>query len=259
MKRAGAVSVPGPLDAVSAAKPLDNTPHLFAVVGAKRDGPNGSHRRCDLQQMGADSFVVRCLKDNYHVVGTDGPVGLLQLHPVLLGHIGTTVGSGDGIPYVFDALVGVVHQTDISGHRASSFPSVSTKHQWCLQMKPDAPLLIHRESEKSSSRKLGFRQITFSETHTHLSVSPLPKPSDCWLASPGVLEISSAGAGERVRILNEPLVGNADGHCRPRRAAAAARAALTPSGPYREGLITSAFLATIAPKTSCFSGSGTLK
>jgi len=31
---------------------------------------------------------------------------------------------------------------------------------------------------------------------THLSVSPLPKPSDCWLGSPGVFEISSAGAGE---------------------------------------------------------------
>src|SRR5215212_8397155 len=68
--------------------------------------------------MGADSFVVRCLKDNYHVVGTDGPVGLLQLHPVFLGNLGTTVGSGDGIRYVFDALVGVVDQTDISGHRA---------------------------------------------------------------------------------------------------------------------------------------------
>jgi hypothetical protein len=103
-KRAGAVSVPGPEDAVSAAKPLDNTLHLFAVEGTKRDGPNGSHRRCDLQEMGADSLVVRCLEDNYHVVGTDGPVGLLQLHPVLVGNIGTTVGSGDGIPYVFDAL-----------------------------------------------------------------------------------------------------------------------------------------------------------
>src|ERR671912_2090938 len=30
---------------------------------------------------------------------------------------------------------------------------------------------------------------------THLSVSPLPKPSNCWLGSPGVFEISSAGAG----------------------------------------------------------------
>src|SRR5215212_2139048 len=127
MKRAGAVSVPGPLDAVSAAKPLDNTPHLFAVEGAKRDGPNGSHRRCDLQQMGGDGLVVRCLEDNYHVVGTDGPVGLLQLHPVLLGNLGTAVGSGDSIRYVFDALVGVVDQTDISGHRACSFPSVSTE------------------------------------------------------------------------------------------------------------------------------------
>ena len=48
MERAGAVSVPGPEDAVLAAKPLDNTPHLFAIVGAKRDGPNGSHRRGDL-------------------------------------------------------------------------------------------------------------------------------------------------------------------------------------------------------------------
>src|SRR5215208_6099450 len=67
--RAGAVSVPGPEDAVSAAKPLDNTPHLFAVKGAKRDGPNGSHRRCDLQKMGADGLLVRCLEDNYHVVG----------------------------------------------------------------------------------------------------------------------------------------------------------------------------------------------
>jgi hypothetical protein len=104
-----------------------------------------------------------------------------------------------------------------------------------------------------------MRVLSFARKPTHLSASPLPKPSDCWLGSPGVLEISSAGAGERVRILKEPLVGNADGHCRPRRAAAAARAALTPSGSYREGLITSAFLATIAPKTSCFSGSGTLK
>src|SRR5215218_5617642 len=147
MKRAGAVSVPGPQDAVSAAKPLDNTPHLFAVVGAKRDGPNGSHRRCDLQQMGADGLVVRCLEDNYHVVGTDGPVGLLQLHPVLVGHIGTTVGSGDGIPYVFDALVGVVHQTDVSGHRACApFLPFTPKHQWCLQMK--------RASKSSHSRKL---------------------------------------------------------------------------------------------------------
>jgi hypothetical protein len=30
---------------------------------------------------------------------------------------------------------------------------------------------------------------------THLSVSPLPKASVCWLGSPGVLEISSAGGG----------------------------------------------------------------
>src|SRR5215218_3982486 len=41
--RAGAIRNSGPQDAVSAAKPLDNTPHLFAIVGAKRDGPNGSH------------------------------------------------------------------------------------------------------------------------------------------------------------------------------------------------------------------------
>src|SRR5215213_5585845 len=141
MERAGAVSVPGPEDAVLAAKPLDNTPHLLAVVGAKRDGSNGSHRRCDLQQMGADSFVVRCLEDNYHVVGTYRPVGLLQLHPVLLGNLGTTVGSGDSITYVFDALVGVVHQTDISGHTACSFPSAAMKTPWCLQMKIGAPLL----------------------------------------------------------------------------------------------------------------------
>src|SRR5918997_4643259 len=140
MRRAGAVSVPGPEDTVSAAKPLDNIPHLFAVEGAKRDGLNGSHRRCDLQEMGADSFVIRCLEDDYHVVGSDGPVGLLQLHPVFVGNIGTTVGSGDGVRYVFDALVGVVHQTDVSGHRACSFPSFPQK-PWCLQMKPGAPFL----------------------------------------------------------------------------------------------------------------------
>src|SRR5215212_4074162 len=164
IRRAGAIRNSGPQDAVSAAKPLDNTPHLFAVKGAKRDGSNGSHRRCDLQQMGANSFVVRCLEDNYHVVGTYRPVGLLQLHPVLLGNLGTTVGSGDGIRYVFDALVGVVHQTDISGHRACApFLPFTPKHQWCLVMKPGAPLLrartylYSRKSEKSSSRKVGFR------------------------------------------------------------------------------------------------------
>src|SRR5215204_2847166 len=35
----------------------------------------------------------------------------------------------------------------------------------------------------------------FSETHTPLRKPLTPKPSDCWPGSPGVLEISSAGAG----------------------------------------------------------------
>src|SRR5918993_370657 len=37
--------------------------------------------------------------------------------------------------------------------------------------------------------------VRSSRKPTHLSVSPLPKPSACWPGSPGVLEISSAGGG----------------------------------------------------------------
>src|SRR5215208_6278180 len=114
--------------------------------------------------MGADGLVVRCLKDNYHVVGTYRPVGLLQLHPVLLGHIGTTVGSGDGIPYVFDALVGVVDQTDVSGHRACApFPRfqrtrmVPSNEARRTSPKRAPPIFIHRTSERGSTQQPGFR------------------------------------------------------------------------------------------------------
>jgi hypothetical protein len=39
------------LRGIKSANPLDNTPHLVAVEGAKRGGPDGSHRRQDLKQI----------------------------------------------------------------------------------------------------------------------------------------------------------------------------------------------------------------
>src|SRR3712207_7502606 len=57
------------------------------VVGSQRGGPHVA-RRADLQQVGAHGFVVGGCEDGYHVVGPDGPVGLLELQPMLLGEIG---------------------------------------------------------------------------------------------------------------------------------------------------------------------------
>src|SRR5215216_6100933 len=58
---------------------------------------------------------------------------------------------------------------------------------------PSAVYDIHPNAWKRNSAN--FACTEFSETHTPLRKPLLPKPSDCWLGSPGVLEISRAGAG----------------------------------------------------------------
>src|SRR3712207_9209135 len=91
------------------------------VVGSQRGGPHVA-RRADLQQVGAHGFVVGGCEDGYHVVGPDGPVGLLELQPMLLGEIGAAVGPLDGLLDVPYALLGPVDQDHVGGHMASTFP-----------------------------------------------------------------------------------------------------------------------------------------
>ena len=66
--------------------------HLFFVVGPERGGSHVA-KRADLQKVGAKGFVVRRLENGDHVVGTDGLVRLLQLQPMLLGYLASTVGT----------------------------------------------------------------------------------------------------------------------------------------------------------------------
>jgi hypothetical protein len=70
--------------------------------------------------VGAHGFVVRCLEGGDHVVGSDGPVSLLQLQPVLLGELAAVVGAPDGLLDVPYALVGSVEQDHVGRHTISS-------------------------------------------------------------------------------------------------------------------------------------------
>src|SRR5215207_1368971 len=97
--------------------------------------------------MGAHGFVVRGCEDGNHVVGTDGPVCLLELQPVLLGEIGTAVGPLYGLPDVPNALVGPVHQNHVGGHLLSSLPARDARRESTLSTLPMMPtsetLCIH--------------------------------------------------------------------------------------------------------------------
>jgi len=73
------------------------------------------------QEVGAHGFVVGCLEDGDHIVGTDGPVGLVQLQPVLVGELTAAVGTLEGLLDVPYALLGPVHQDHVAGHMPSSF------------------------------------------------------------------------------------------------------------------------------------------
>src|SRR5215218_3433982 len=100
-------------------EPLENPRHLFFVVRPKRGGTYVA-KRADLQKVGAKGFVVRRLEDGDHVVGTDGPVRLLQRQPMLLGYLAAAVGTLEGLLDVSDTLLGPVHQDHIAGHLSSS-------------------------------------------------------------------------------------------------------------------------------------------
>src|ERR687897_3760167 len=60
--------------------------HLLLIVRPERGGSPVA-QRADLQEVGAQVFVVRCLEDGDHVVGSYRPVSLLQLQPMLLGDL----------------------------------------------------------------------------------------------------------------------------------------------------------------------------
>jgi hypothetical protein len=43
--------------------------------------------------VGAHGFLVRCLEDGDHVVGSHGPIGLLQLQPVFEARVSVALNS----------------------------------------------------------------------------------------------------------------------------------------------------------------------
>src|ERR671913_2421845 len=93
--------------------------HLFLIVRPERGGSHVA-QRADLQEVGAQGFVVRCLEDGDHVVGSYRPVGLLQLQPMLLGNLTAVVGTLGGVLDVPYALVGPIHQNHVTGHVPSA-------------------------------------------------------------------------------------------------------------------------------------------
>src|ERR671913_371454 len=109
--------------------------HLFLVVRPERGGSHVA-KRADVQKVGAQGFVVRCLEDGDHVVGTDGPVGLLQLQPVLRGELAAAVGTLEGLLDVSDTLLGPVHQDHIAGHTSSSLSPEESGECRRLQLRP---------------------------------------------------------------------------------------------------------------------------
>jgi hypothetical protein len=100
-------------------EPLEDARHLLLVVGSERGGPHVA-QRADLQKVGAHGFVVWCLEDGDHVIGSDSPIGLLQLHPMLLGDLAAVVGPLGGLLDVPYALVGPVEQDHVGRHTISS-------------------------------------------------------------------------------------------------------------------------------------------
>src|ERR687898_3541381 len=106
------------------ADPLEDGRHLLLVVGSERGGSYGAHRAADLEEVGAHGFVVRRLEDGDHVVGSHGPIGLLQLQPVFLGDLAAVVGPLGGLLDVPYALVRKVDQDHVGGH---TIPSSSFK------------------------------------------------------------------------------------------------------------------------------------
>src|SRR5215208_1768931 len=89
--------------------------------------------------MGAHGFVVRGCVDGDHVVGSDGPVCLLEVQPVLLGEMGTAVGPLYGLPDVPYALLGPVHKDHVCGHLPSSFPAPDPRRESTLSTLPMMP------------------------------------------------------------------------------------------------------------------------
>src|ERR671911_3125349 len=102
------------------ADPLEDARHLSLVVGSERGGSYGAHSAADLQEVGAQGFVVRCLEDGDHVVGSHRPVSPLQLKPVLLGDLAAVDGALGGLLDVPYALVGKVDQDHVGGHTIPS-------------------------------------------------------------------------------------------------------------------------------------------
>src|SRR5215204_5512731 len=102
------------------ADPLEDARHLLLVVGSERGGSYGAHRAADLQEVGAHGFVVRCLEDGDHVVGSHGPIGLLQLQPVFVSELAAMVKALGGLLDVPYALVGPVDQDHVGSHTVSS-------------------------------------------------------------------------------------------------------------------------------------------
>src|SRR5215216_2656703 len=93
--------------------------NLLLIVRPERGGSHVA-QRSDLQKVGAHGFVVWCLEDGDHVVGSDGPVGLLQLHPMFLGDLAAMVVPLGGLLDVPYALVGPVDQGHVGRHTIPS-------------------------------------------------------------------------------------------------------------------------------------------
>ena len=104
-------------------KPLDDARHLFAVVGAKRQGPEVP-RRAKFEQHCTGALIVGGFDYCDQVVGADGPIDLLDCRSILLGECVGLFASVHGIPCSSHPLVGPVHQDDVGGHPCLLLPPV---------------------------------------------------------------------------------------------------------------------------------------
>src|SRR5215211_719577 len=106
----------------------------FSEVGRLSRSSGGWPTSLARRRLLAWWFVfVRCLEDGDHVVGSHGPIGLLQLQPVFLGDLAAVVGPLGGLLDVSYSLVRKVDQDHVGGH---TIPSSSFFRPWPTGPKP---------------------------------------------------------------------------------------------------------------------------
>ena len=62
-------------------------------------------------------MVIWCFGDSSNVIRTDGPVDLLQAHPMLLGEFSTSMVAVYCVPSIADPLISSVKESVISEHK----------------------------------------------------------------------------------------------------------------------------------------------